>query len=139
MNTYGDQYEWFLKLQEERDQKAEAQDRESTLLPALASKPEIFPDLMLYWNAFQELTTSRDTGFGVGYIKYSEITNYLTEELIFEYSERREWIHWIQTIDRLWVKMQSEKQKKEQDRKNKGKGSKPPVRASRSGSRGRRK
>jgi hypothetical protein len=36
------------------------------------------PDLNVltipYWKAFSELTTSRDMGFGIGYIKYSEDT-----------------------------------------------------------------
>jgi hypothetical protein len=106
-----------LKLQEDRNEKAEKAGKEPVILPALANQPDLFPDLAIFYNAFNALSTSRDSGFGMGYIKYSEISKYIDEWQIWNMEERFEWIHWIQTIDRIYVKLQSDKQ--DQDKKNK--------------------
>ena len=111
-NQYGEDYEWFLKLQESRDEKAAKAGKESSLLPALANKPDLFSDLIIYYQAFQAVSTSRDSGFGIGYIKLSEIRGLLDEWNLYNYEDRLEWIQWIQFIDRIFVKLQSDKQKK---------------------------
>ena len=131
-NKYGEKYDWFLKLQEDRDKEAAERGEEAELLPALQNRPEIFQDVVHYYIAFNELSASRQSGMGLGYIPYSEIRGYLNEHWIIDYEERLEWIQWIQFIDRLYVKIQSseqEKKRKADERKNKqGKGVRPPPR-----------
>ena len=99
------------------------------MLPALQDKPELFQDVVPYYVAFHNLSNSRATGFGIGYISFSEIVCYLNEELIFNYEERKEYIHWIQFIDEHFVKLQHDKQKKESEKdKPKTNGVRPPKR-----------
>jgi len=53
-------------------------------------------------------------GMGLGYIPYSEIICYLDENkhrIVYRY-ERQEYIHWIQTIDHIYLNIQNEKDKK---------------------------
>jgi len=82
------------------------------------------PDLNVltipYWKAFSELTTSRDMGFGIGYIKYSEISSWLDENDIFEVEERDSFRRIINTIDSIYVSAQSKKSesKKSQPKKS---------------------
>ena len=47
----------------------------------------------------------------IGPIPFFEITNYLDEYHIFNYSERIEYIKWIQFIDHQDLKLQSDKAK----------------------------
>lgn len=87
--------------------------------------PELFPDLMPFWVAFQQLSTSRQSGMGMGYIPLSEIRGYLDEYRIIEWEDRLEWIQWIQTIDRNFVSIHSESKndsKKPQKQDQPGKG-----------------
>ena len=79
-------------------------------IPELKTQPELFPDLVFYYSSFNTLSTSRQSGFGIGYIPYSEIINYLDEQRIFEFEDRQDCIRWIQFIDREYVKLQSKKQ-----------------------------
>lgn len=107
---YGDQLEWFLELEEQGEE-----------IPALANRVELFPDLALYYKGFNELSTSRQSVMGIGYIGYLVITDYLNEEGIFGF-ERREYRQWITIIDRIFVQLQSDKQ----DRERKSKETKAP-------------
>jgi len=90
-------------------------------------QPELFSDLIPYWQAFHELSTSRQMGMGLGYIPYSVIVDYLNEEQIFSVNERDEYRHWIQVIDRIYVELQNEKTKESQEL-NRKKPSKTPAR-----------
>lgn len=49
---------------------------------------------------------------GIGYIPYSEISDWLNEELIFDYDERHEYRRFINFIDREYVTNVSENTKK---------------------------
>jgi hypothetical protein len=80
------------------------------VIPELQNKPELFPELIPYLSAFQDLTTSRQTGFGMGYIPYSEICSYLTENRI-PYPDREEFLRWIRFIDSEYVSNHNKKQK----------------------------
>jgi hypothetical protein len=91
--------EWLLSLEEEGHD-----------IPELKTQPELFPDLVFYYSSFNTLSTSRQSGFGIGYIPYSEISNYLTEQHIFDFEDRQDCIRWIQFIDREYVKLQHKKQ-----------------------------
>jgi hypothetical protein len=42
----------------------------------IANKPEIKPGLELYWKAFQDLSSDRDVGMGVGPIPWTAMHNW---------------------------------------------------------------
>lgn len=84
------------------------------------------PDLSLlaipYWQGFNELSTSRDMGFGIGYIKYSEISSYLDEHDIDGIEERQLFRRMINLIDSIYISHQNKKS----ETKNKSKSKTPP-------------
>lgn len=84
-------------------------DAQGEAVPALESMPELHADLIFYWDVFLMLSGSRPTGFGMGYVPLSEISNCLDEHRIWNWEERLEAIHWIQFIDRQYVSLNSEK------------------------------
>jgi hypothetical protein len=57
----------------------------------------------------------------IGPIPFSEITNYLDEYRIFSYSDRVEYIKWIQFIDHQDLKLQNDKATADKSKKNKAK------------------
>ena len=92
---------------------------DGTPVPILDNQPHLFEDLKPYWHAFGILKTSRNTGgmAGVGFIPYSEITNYLDEAKIKIPYEREEYTKWIQYIDREDVRLSMEKNKNKPKKK----------------------
>ena len=42
------------------------------IIPELQNKPELFPEALPYLSAFHTLSMSRQMGFGIGYIPYSD-------------------------------------------------------------------
>jgi len=107
---YGEKLEWFLDL-----------EAEGKSVPALDTMPELFPDLKPYWDAFQTLSSSRQSGMGLGYIPFSEIIHYLGPNWlnITDLEERQDYVNFIRVLDHEYVKFQSNKA--ESDRKSKGK------------------
>ena len=80
--------------------------------------PELNILTIPFWKAFTELTTSRDMGFGIGYIKYSEVSSWLSENYIFDMEERALFRRIISFIDSMYV---SEQSKKSENNKQKSK------------------
>lgn len=74
------------------------------------SEPELFFDAVPLWNAFRELSPSRQSGFSIGYIPYSEISSWLDEQHILNQEERIYYRKFIVFIDEIWVNCLSEKQ-----------------------------
>ena len=70
---------------------------------------------MVYYLAFNALSSSRQSGMGMGYIPYSEITDYLTENEIWLIEERKRFRHFITFIDGMFVS----KEAKRSEAKNK--------------------
>ncbi len=64
------------------------------------------------------MINTRQSGFGVGHIPFSEIREYLFELHIFDFDERWEYIRWIQFLDREYVKYRQSEH--ERDAKKKG-------------------
>lgn len=95
--------EWFEKL-----------EQEGTHIPLLDTRPELYPDLIKYFEAFNALSSSRATSFsGAGHIPRSEARSYIIEELrILDFEEQQEFLHWIQVMDNEFVGFHSEKSKK---------------------------
>jgi hypothetical protein len=71
--------------------------------------PDLFFDAVPIWNAFIELNSSRTVGFGVSNIPYSEITNWLDENMISSLEERRHYRKFIGIVDNIWVGHMNEK------------------------------
>jgi len=94
-----DNYNWFVQL-----------ELDGQKVPILDKEPEIFHDLLPYWEAFRALISCRNTGFGIGHIFYSEIVAYLNENEILRY-ERATYIKWIQFIDSVFVELVNKKEK----------------------------
>ena len=65
-------------------------ESQGEIIPALDTMPELYEDLAFYWRAFIKLSTSRQSGFGMGYIPYSEIVKYLNENHITVWQDRLE-------------------------------------------------
>ena len=98
---------WFLEL-----------ERGGEHIPELDDQPELFKDLIPYWTAFRELTSSRRPGsMSAGYIPRSEITNYLNEEQIFDSEDRIDYIRWVQFIDSEYISFQETKKKENGSKK----------------------
>ncbi len=89
---------------------------EGHTIPELEDQPELFQDLMPYYRAFSVLSSSRESGFSIGYIKYSEIVHYLNEENIYG-PERLEYIRWVQFIDGEFVALKNDDKPKPKARK----------------------
>lgn len=98
---YGKQLDWFLSLEEA-----------GTNVPALDTKPELISYLSNYWNAFMELSSSRQMGFGsVGSIIYSEISAYLDENRLFDLDDRKQYRKYINILDSEFLKHSNNKEK----------------------------
>jgi len=102
----GDKLSWFEQL-----------EREGRHIPLMDTRPELYPDLTKYFEAFNAVSSSRSTTFsGPGYIPISEIRQYLDEMQIFDFEERQEYIQWIQVLDNEYVGFQHRKIKKKQSK-----------------------
>lgn len=62
----GDNLGYFRLLSEER----------GSLVPALQSQPELYPDVIVFWEAFNELSTHRQSGFAANPISVADIKAY---------------------------------------------------------------
>ena len=74
---------------------------------SLQNQPELFYDAIPYWMAFNALSSSRQSGMGLGYIPYSEITSYLDDQRIFNLDERDDYRYHITHIDHTFVEIKS--------------------------------
>ena len=86
-------------------------------IPNVKPPPDLFWDAVIIWKAFISLSPSRQSGMGLGYIPYSEITNYLDENEI-EPLEERQWMRThIQFVDSVYIDEQNKKQEKKNKKK----------------------
>jgi len=76
-------------------------------VPALSRKPELFEDLVEVWEAFWVLHRTRDTGFGPGFIKLSEMAVYLS---LFPHCQPAFFVQAIQYLDRIYLEDYNKKQ-----------------------------
>ena len=65
--------------------------------------PFLFMDAAPIWNGFQELSSSRQSGFSIGYIPHIQITDWLSENDIISLESRKHYRKFITFIDGLWV------------------------------------
>jgi len=99
--------EWVEKLQES------GQDTSSIL----EEPPELFPDLVEYWSAFHVLSSSRSSGFSIGYIPLPALESYFRIMNIDSLEERLEYIHFVGVLDSEYLKWQGEQHEKKQKQK----------------------
>jgi hypothetical protein len=95
---------WSQKAEWLRDNSRDT----GKLSPALASKPELFPDLFEIWNAFWTLSPSRTMGFGsIGFVPLAEIKTYID---MHDVSDPEFFLQCIREMDLSYVKWQEENQ-----------------------------
>jgi hypothetical protein len=88
-------------------------ERAGQEVPALLHRPKISPDQIPYWDAFQDLTGSRQwTQAGPTSIPYSSILLWLDENLVHDVDERADYIKVIQQVDAGYLTIQYAKKTK---------------------------
>lgn len=73
--------------------------------------PALRADLVIYWEAFQTLSASRQIGLGIGAIPITEIVAYSTE-LGLEGEERADMLRFVRALDDEYIAVMNEKQTK---------------------------
>ena len=81
--------------------------------------PELFFDAVPIWNAFRDLSNSRSSGFSIGYIPYSEISDWMYENDIISLEERQHYRKFINFIDDIWVGELNSRQQSSENKRNK--------------------
>jgi hypothetical protein len=72
--------------------------------PILASKPEIFTDLVWIWEAFSTISGSRQLGFnGPQPLALNEVLSYAHYRGINDPEDREELLHLVQHLDRVFM------------------------------------
>ncbi len=74
--------------------------------------PVLFFDAVPFWEAFASLSSSRQNGFGMGNIPYSEVTGWLNENDIIRFEERERYRRFINAIDGVYVEEKTPKENK---------------------------
>lgn len=95
----------------------------------LDDEPDLFSDLIEYWQAFHILSSSRSTGFGVSSIPLPAYESYFNIMGVDSLEERFNYIKFVGVLDNEFMRWQGEKNEAE---KKKNKSSKhqalPPKR-----------
>ena len=99
----------------------EAYDRGRPFPQSYLDRPELNILEIGYWQAFNELSSSRQSGMGLGFIPYSEISAYLDEHHILDYEERFEWRYLITAIDTEFITIKNAEHERKTKVKNKPK------------------
>jgi len=93
----------------------------------LDEEPELFQDLHIYWNAFQILSSSRNSGMSIGAIPLPAYESYFRIFGVDSLEEQLAYLKFVGTLDNTYLKWQgeeSEKKRKKNERKSKSKGRK---------------
>lgn len=95
MFTWGQQYEKLLSIHSDPSDA-----------PFANNVPTLNDDDAFYAEAYLTLNNSRDTGFGIGPIKFSEIAAYLS---VFPVPDVEAFVMLMQVMDGEFVGLQAEK------------------------------
>lgn len=93
----------------------------------LEDEPELFDDLVPYWNAFHVLSSSRSSGMSIGAIPLPAYESYFRIFRIDSLEERLEYIHYVSILDGEFLKWQGEKSEKDRKKKEAKSKSQPAV------------
>jgi len=83
----------------------------------MENMPLLFLDAVPIWEAFGSLSSSRQTGFDMGAIPYSEITNWLDENSIIQFEERERYRRFITFIDGVYIEAKTPKEDNKRTKK----------------------
>lgn len=95
----------------------------------LDEEPELYSTSYPYWEAFHLLTSSRNTGFGVGAIPLPAYESYFRIFGVDSLEEQLDYLKFVGVLDSEYLKWQGEKSEKDRSRnqskpKSKGRRSK---------------
>jgi hypothetical protein len=93
----------------------------------LDEEPDLFHDLHPYWNAFQILSSSRNSGMSIGAIPLPAYESYFRIFGIDSLEEQLAYLKFVGALDNTYLKWQGdehEKERKKNERKSKSKGRK---------------
>ncbi len=83
-------------------------ERSGKLPKALEQEPEVFEDMLPYWEAYGDLMHSRSIGMSVGPIPLSEIVAYLT---LFPGLREDLLVRMVRELDEVYLEHHNAKQK----------------------------
>jgi hypothetical protein len=86
---------------------------------ALDDRPELFPDLVCYWKAFNELHKARPVAAAPTPIPIPDILAWLTIFDIRGAEARQDYYHFISVLDSAWLKWARKKLADESERRAK--------------------
>jgi len=69
--------------------------------------PTLFFDAVPLWNAFMNLSSSRQMGMGLGAIPYSEISAWLSENDIIGFEDRERHRRFITFVDHKYLEIKN--------------------------------
>lgn len=84
----------------------------------LEDEPELFPDLIVYWNAFHFLNSSRNSGMSIGAIPLPAYESYFHIFGIDSLEERLEYIRFVSVLDSEFLKWQGENREQDKEKNN---------------------
>jgi hypothetical protein len=83
----------------------------SPLPNAIANAPQLLPGLELYYNAFMDLTSCRQMGFGEGPISWLSVAEYCAVHSI-EGDQREELFYHIREMDTAYLELRAKQSKR---------------------------
>lgn len=104
--------EWVTKLEEEGNDTTGILDE----------RPELFADLIVYWDAFHTLSPSRNSGMSIGAIPLPAYESYFRIFGIDSLEEQLEYIKFVGALDSEFLQWQGEKSEANKENKSKQKG-----------------
>jgi len=80
--------------------------------------PQLYPDLVPYWEAFQDLLLTKQSGFsGAESVTYTEILSYFQIKGVPR-EEWKEFSKWILVLDNEFIKLQREASSEKRSKRN---------------------
>lgn len=90
--------------------------RRQPLPDAIANAPELFSGLEVYYEAFLELTTCRQVGFGEGPIPWDAIDRYAERHGIADEEDYEDFVDMVRALDDAYLKHRRDKAEREAGR-----------------------
>lgn len=103
--------EFFCKYSAKNLKFFQKLEEEGNSVAALESMPELYFDAVPFWEAFANLSSSRQSGMGLGAIPYSEITSWLTENQIISFENRERYRYFVTFIDGKYLELKNDDRK----------------------------
>jgi len=91
----------------------------------LPEEPDLFQDMQVYWNAFQILTSSRNSGMSIGAIPLQAYESYFRIFSVDSLEEQLEYLKFVGALDHEYLKWSGEESGKKQQQNKKKPSSKP--------------